>query len=129
VLSQIGRGARDERLAPGVAVITVQFKVGVPRPALVRLYDTVGANADWLPPGLGVSQPIIKPKGMDDVPVVAITLHTARADSGAFELERVAHSIEAELKRVPGTREVKTIGGPGRAVEVEVDPAGWPPPA
>ena len=108
----------------GVAVFTVQFKVGVPRQtAVVRLYDAVGANADWLPPGLGVSQPIIKPKGVDDVPVVAITLHTARADSGAFELERVAHSIEAELKRVPGTREVKTLGGPGRAVEVEVDPA------
>jgi multidrug efflux pump subunit AcrB len=35
----------------------------------------------------------------------------------------VAHSIEAELKRVPGTREVTTIGGPGRAVLVELDPA------
>ena len=40
---------------PGVAVLTVQFKVGVPRQtAVVRLYDAVGANADWLPPGLGV---------------------------------------------------------------------------
>ncbi|CAM5782174.1 efflux RND transporter permease subunit [Ottowia pentelensis] len=108
----------------GVAVITVQFKVGVPRQtALVRLYDAVGANADWLPPGLGVGQPIIKPKGVDDVPVVALTLHSARPETGAFDLERVAHSIEAELKRVPGTREVKTLGGPGRAVRVEVDPA------
>ena len=40
---------------PGMAVLTVQFKVGVPRTeALVRLYDTVNANADWLPRGLGV---------------------------------------------------------------------------
>ncbi len=108
---------------PGVAVLTVQFKVGVPRQtAVVRLYDTVGANADWLPPGLGVGAPIIKPKGVDDVPVVALTLHSARADAGAFDLERVAHSVEAELKRVPGTRDVRTIGGPGRAVLVEVDP-------
>ena len=102
---------------PGLAVITVQFKVGVPRTeALVRLYDTVNSNADWLPKGLGVLDPIIKPKGIDDVPIVTLTLFSRKADTGAFDLERVAHSIEAELKRVPGTREVVTIGGPGRAV-------------
>jgi multidrug efflux pump subunit AcrB len=109
---------------PGMAVITVQFKVGVPRTeALVRLYDTVNANADWLPAGLGVLDPIIKPKGIDDVPIVALTLHSANAATGAFDLERVAHSVEIDLKRVPGTREVTTIGGPGRAVLVEIDPA------
>ena len=109
---------------PGVAVLTVQFKVGVPRQsAVVRLYDAVGANMDWLPAGLGVGQPIVKPKGVDDVPIVALTLHSTRADSGAFDLERVAHSVETELKRVAGTREVYTLGGPGRAVLVEVDPA------
>ncbi len=106
---------------PGVAVLTVQFKVGVPRQAaVVRLVETVGANADWLPRGLGVGAPIIKPKGVDDVPIVALTLHGERSDADG--LERVARSIEAELKRVPGTREVKTIGGPGRAVRIEVDP-------
>ncbi len=108
---------------PGVAVLTVQFKVRVPRQtAVVRLYDAVGANMDWLPAGLGVGQPIVKPRGVDDVPIVALTLATARPDSGAFDLERVAHSIETELKRVPGTREVYTLGGPGRAVLVEIDP-------
>ena len=108
---------------PGAAIFTVQFKVGVPRQtAVVRLYDAVGANADWLPQGLGVQPPIIKPKGVDDVPIVALTLHSTRDSEGALALERVAHSIEAELKRVPGTREVATIGGPGRAVMIEVDP-------
>ena len=109
---------------PGVAIITVQFKVGVPRTeALVRLYDTVNSNADWLPRGLGVLDPIIKPKGIDDVPIVTLTLHSANPDTGAYDLERVAHSVEADLKRVPGTREVTTLGGPGRAVMVEMDPA------
>ena len=110
--------------SPGMAVITVQFKVGVPRTeALVRLYDTVNSNADWLPRGLGVLAPIIKPKGIDDVPIVTLTLYSKQPDTGAYDLERVAHSIEADLKRVPGTREVTTIGGPGRAVLVELDPA------
>ncbi|MCU0965247.1 MAG: efflux RND transporter permease subunit, partial [Burkholderiaceae bacterium] len=108
---------------PGLAVITVQFKVGVPRTeALVRLYDTVNSNADWLPKGMGVLDPIIKPKGIDDVPIVTLTLFSRKADTGAYDLERVAHSVEADLKRVPGTREVVTLGGPGRAVRVEIDP-------
>lgn len=35
---------------PGMAVITVQFKVGVARtPALVELYNTIHSNQDWLP--------------------------------------------------------------------------------
>ena len=108
---------------PGVAVLTVQFKVGVPRTeALVRLYDVLNANQDWLPQGLGVLPPIVKPKGIDDVPVLAATLWTSDAAS-AHELEQVARSLETELKRVPGTREVQTIGGPGRAVHVWLEPA------
>jgi multidrug efflux pump subunit AcrB len=108
---------------PGLAIITVQFNVGVARTeALVRLYDTVNSNADWLPQGLGVLAPIIKPKGIDDVPIVTLTLYSKSEATGPYDLERVAHSIEADLKRVPGTREVVTIGGPGRAIMVEIDP-------
>jgi multidrug efflux pump subunit AcrB len=108
---------------PGVAVLTVQFKVGVARTeALVRLYDVVNANQDWLPRDLGTLPPIVKPKGIDDVPVLAATLWR-RDDTSAHDLERVARSIEAELKRVPGAREVQTLGGPGRVVQVMLDPA------
>ncbi|MEO8674755.1 MAG: efflux RND transporter permease subunit [Casimicrobiaceae bacterium] len=108
---------------PGIAVITAQFKVGVPRTeALVRLYDTIHANRDWLPQELNVGEPLIKPKGIDDVGIVTVTLWTADAARGAFDLEQVAHAVEVELKRVPGTREVATIGGPGRVVRVLLDP-------
>ena len=125
VLSQITGAEHVMSLSrPGVAILTVQFKVGVPRTeALVRLYDTVNSNADWLPKGLGVMDPIIKPKGIDDVPIVSLTLFSDQHETGAYDLERVAHSVELDLKRVPGTREVTTIGGPGRAVMVELDPA------
>ncbi len=107
---------------PGMAVLTVQFEVGVPRiDALVRLYDTIDSNRDWVSPNLGILDPIIKPKGIDDVPVVALTLWSERPQGAAFELERIAHAVEIELKRVPGTREVQTLGGPGRAVRVLLD--------
>ena len=109
---------------PGVAMVTLQFEVGVTRTeALVRLYDAVGANADWLPQGLGVGEPLVKAKGIADVPIVTLTLYAPDGATGAYDLERVAHSIEADLKRVPGTREVRSVGGPGRAVIVELDPA------
>jgi multidrug efflux pump subunit AcrB len=107
---------------PGLALVAVQFKVGVPRQAaLVRLFDTLNANSDWLPQGLGVMPPVVKARGIDDVPIVTLTLHGAEADS--LMLEQVAHGLEVELKRVPGTREIKTVGAPGRAVRVQLDPA------
>ena len=108
---------------PGVAVLTVQFKVGVPRTeALVRLHDTIRNNADWLPKGLGVMEPLVKPKGVDDVPIVTLTLFSKNEDASAYSLERVAHSIEADIKRVKGTQDVQTLGGPDRAVLVQIDP-------
>jgi multidrug efflux pump subunit AcrB len=107
---------------PGLAVLTVQFKVGENRTdALVRLYDTIMSNRDWLSPNLGVGEPMIKPVGIDDVSIVTLTLWTADPDRGAYELERVAHAAEVELKRVPGTRTVQTVGGPGRSVRVLLD--------
>jgi multidrug efflux pump subunit AcrB len=108
---------------PGMAVLTAQFEVGVPHErALVLLYDTIFAHRDWISPNLGVGEPIIKPKGIDDVPIVTLTLWTADASRGSFDLERVAHSMEAELKRVPGTRDVYTIGGPRHVLRVLVEP-------
>ena len=108
---------------PGMAVLTVQYLVGQDRTqALVRLYDAIQANRDWVSPELGVGEPIIKPLGIDDVPIVTVTLWTRDETRGAYELEQAAHAAEIELKRIAGTREVVTVGGPGRAVRVMMDP-------
>jgi multidrug efflux pump subunit AcrB len=106
---------------PGLAILTVQFEVGVPRTeALVRLYNTVHSNRDWLPANLGTLEPIIKPKGIDDVPIVTFTLWNKNAQDNT-NLEQVAQSIEADLKRVKGTREVTSTGGAKRAINVELN--------
>jgi multidrug efflux pump subunit AcrB len=108
---------------PGLAVLTVEYKVGVPRnEAIVRLYNAVYSNLDMRPANLGWMQPIIKPKGIDDVPVVAVTLWSRDPSRGAYELSKVAHAVEGELKRVRGARNVYTIGGPDDTVHVELDP-------
>lgn len=107
----------------GVAIITVQFKVGVQRnDALVRLHDTLRTNSDWLPQNLGVLAPIIKPKSIDDVPIVTFTLYSDRSDADSVHLAQLAHSLEVELKRVIGTREVTTVGASKRAVQVLMNP-------
>ncbi|HLF12024.1 MAG TPA: efflux RND transporter permease subunit [Gammaproteobacteria bacterium] len=108
---------------PGMAVLTVQFEVGEDRTAaIVRLYNAVFSNQDWMAPGTGVLQPLIRPMGIDDVPIIAVTLWTEDPARGAHELQRVAHALEAELKRVPGTRDIYTIGGPDNVVHVQLDP-------
>lgn len=109
---------------PGMAVLTVEFEVGVQRqPALVRLYNQVFSNADFLPQRAGVGQPIVKPKGIDDVPVMALTLWSDDPQVDASRLAEVAHTLEAELKRIPGTRDITTIGAPDRSVLVTLDAA------
>ena len=115
---------------PGMAILTVEYTVGVERqPAIVRLYNQVYSNQDWMPAGLGVGQPLIKPKGIDDVPVMSLTVW---ADDGAavtpgdawrgpVELAEIAHTLETEIKRIPGTRDVYTIGAPDRVAAVTLD--------
>ncbi|MBP6188712.1 MAG: efflux RND transporter permease subunit [Azonexus sp.] len=107
---------------PGMAVITVQFDVGVKyNDAVLRLYDTVNSNSDWLPANLGVMAPVIKPRGIDDVPIVALTFWTKDATRSAFDLQQVARAVEIELKRIKGTRDISTIGGPDHAIRVLMD--------
>jgi len=109
---------------PGMSMITVQYKVGLNRTdALVRLYNKIASNQDWLPQKLGVGLPLIKPKGIDDVPIVTLTLWTEDENRGGSDLTRVAHAIEAELKRVKGTRDIYTVGASKRVVHVLLDSA------
>ena len=108
---------------PGLAILTVQFEVGEDREqAILRLYNQVYSNADWLPQNMGVGQPIIKPRGIDDVPIVSLTLWSEDAERSGTDLLLVAHSLEAELKRVAGTRDIYSIGGTRDSIRILLDP-------
>jgi len=108
---------------PGLSILTIQFKVGEDRSqAIVRLYNQVYSNADWLPENMGVGQPIIKPRGIDDVPIVALTLWSEDSQRSGVDLLQVAHSLEAELKRVKGTRDIYSLGGTSQRVRILLDP-------
>jgi len=108
---------------PGVGVITVQFEVGQARSeAVVRLYNAIYSNQDWRPRGLGVLPPLVKPGGIEDVPILGLTLWSPDPTRSADDLAKVARSLQTEIKRVAGTRDVYSIGTPSHVVKVELDP-------
>ena len=109
---------------PGMAALTVQFEVGEPRTdAIVRLYNAFYANPEPFAPSLGIGQPIIKPKGIDDVPIVSLTLWSHDQTMHGQALRQLASGLKNELQRVPGTREIRIIGGSDERVKVTLDPA------
>jgi multidrug efflux pump subunit AcrB len=108
--------------SPGLAVLTVRFKVGEPRTdAIVRLYNAFYSK--WLPStNTGIGKPLITPKGIDDVPIVTGTLWSKNPAITTADLLSVARSLQTELQRVPGTREISIIGGTDKVLRVLFDP-------
>ncbi len=109
---------------PGRSVLTVQFEVGEKRTdALVRLYNAFYAKADWQPAAANIGPVLIKPKGIDDVPVFAVTLWSKNPQLGRAELQEAANLLEEQLQQVPGSRDIYTIGRQAEQVSVRLDPA------
>lgn len=108
---------------PDGAMIVAIFDVGVSRnDAVVRIYNKLYSNKDWMPQGVGVGEPVIKPKGIEDVPIVSITLSSPSAQLDQQQLTQVAHGLETELKRIEGTRDIYTVGSHETIVDVRLDP-------
>ena len=108
---------------PGMSVLTVAFEVGLAREeAILNLYNQIYSHGDWLPRNLGVSQPLVKPQGIDDVPIMSITLWSNDETVTQQSLTQVAHLLEVELKRIEGTRDIYTQGEHHDVVHVQLDP-------
>jgi multidrug efflux pump subunit AcrB len=104
----------------GQSLVIVRFKVGEDlEKSLVKLNQKLQANFDKIPHG--VSFPLIKPKTIDDVPVLALTFHSARYDH--LMLRRLVAQVDDAVKQVPQVAETTIIGGARRQVRVLLDPA------
>ncbi|HAT40266.1 MAG TPA: multidrug transporter AcrB [Rheinheimera sp.] len=109
---------------PGRAILTVQFKVGQKRTdALVRLYNAFYAKSDWQPQNAGIGPVLIKPKGIDDVPVFAVTLWSKQPTVSRIDLQAAARALEEQLQQVTGSRDIYSIGTQNEQVSVRLDPA------
>src|SRR5512136_2611663 len=106
--------------SPGQSMAIVRFKVGEDEEkSIVRLNQKMFANFDLIPPG--ASPPLVKPRSIDDVPILALTLTGDRYDP--FALRRIAEQLHDQIKTVPDVSEVKILGGRRRQVRVILDPA------
>jgi len=106
--------------SPGSSIAIVRFKVGQNQEeAIVHLNQKLFANMDLIPQG--ASPPLVKPRSIDDVPILALTLSSANYDH--FTLRRVAAQITDQIKEVTDVSDVKLIGGQRRQVRVLLDDA------
>jgi multidrug efflux pump subunit AcrB len=104
---------------PGANMTIVRFKVGEDlEKSLVKLNQKLQTNFDRIP--LGVSFPLIKPRTIDDVPILALTFHSERYDHAV--LRRIAAQVDDAVKTVPQVAETTLIGGTHRQIRVLLDP-------
>jgi len=104
--------------SPGQSLTIVRFLVGWDEEkAIVQLYQKLYANLDRIPEG--VSRPLLKPRRIDDVPVLALTLHGGGQDM--HDLRRIAAAVDDTVKQVPDVSETTLIGGHRRQMRVELD--------
>jgi multidrug efflux pump subunit AcrB len=101
------------------AVVTVQFKVGQKmESSLVKLYDKLSSHMDLAPPG--ASQPLVKPKGADDVPILTLSFSSDEADDSTLRL--VALDVLQAVSEMPEVNHGFVVGGRPEQLRVEVLP-------
>jgi multidrug efflux pump subunit AcrB len=105
---------------PGQSLLIARFYVGEKlEDAIVRLNQKLATNFDRIPQG--VSHPLIKPHTIDDVPVLALTLHSKVYDH--YTLRRLAAQVDDAIKNIHAVAETKLIGGFRRQLRILFDPA------
>jgi len=104
---------------PGLSMAVVRYKVGENQEdSIVKLYNKLYSHFDLIPPG--ASKPLIKPRSIDDVPILALTLWSSRYDG--YTLRRVAAQIEGEIKNIDDVSLTHITGGERRQIRVLLDP-------
>ncbi|HLO65527.1 MAG TPA: efflux RND transporter permease subunit, partial [Holophaga sp.] len=104
---------------PGMALVTVRFKVNEPQePSLVKVHQELAAHPEVLP--AGAMKPIVRLQTIDDVPFLTLTLHGEGQTPG--QLRRLGEALSRELSTLPDTAQARVIGGARRMVRIEPDP-------
>src|SRR5664280_2653758 len=101
--------------APGQSLVIVRFLVGTPQEdALIKVYSKLYSNFDRMPPG--VSQPLIKARSIDDVPILSLTLWGEHYNG--YQLRAIADEVQHSIQQVDNVSETTIIGGLPRSMRV-----------
>ena len=104
----------------GQGMVTVRFKVGENQEnSVVKVQAKLASSMDELPSGM--MPPLVKPHTIDDVPILALTLHSQRY--GSDQLREIAVHLEDEIRSIPDVAQTLVIGGSPRQFRVRLDPA------
>ncbi len=104
--------------SPGLTMAIVRFYVGEnEEDSIVRLYNKLYSNFDLIPPG--ASRPLIKPRSIDDVPILSLTLWSDQYDH--FTLRRIAAELDDRVKDIQDVSATQLIGGQRREMRVVLD--------
>ncbi len=102
----------------GLSMVTVRFDVGEQmEPSLVKLYDKLYSHMDAIPKG--VMPPLVKPKSIDDVPVVTVTLTSDQLD--LVQLRKLGLDVVQRFKALPNTGQSFVVGGSHEQIRIDID--------
>jgi len=106
--------------SPGMSLVIVRFLVGTPQEdALIKVYSKLYSNFDQIPPG--ITQPIIKARSIDDVPILSLTVWGEHYSG--YQLRAIANEIQHNLQQIPDVSESNVIGGLPRTMRVMLNTA------
>ena len=101
------------------SLVIARFYVGEElEKSLLKIQQKLQANFDRIPSG--VYKPLIKPRTIDDVPILTLTLHSKRYDG--VILRKLAVQIDDEIKKLDNLAETSVIGGYRRQIKIQIDP-------
>lgn len=102
------------------ALVMARFEVGTPADAaILRVHEKVKANLDIMPVGIG--EPLVVARGIDDVAIVTLTL-SGDADTSASELTRITRELQTELTKIDNVGLTYIVGDAPDAIRISPDP-------
>ncbi|KPP87004.1 MAG: Cation/multidrug efflux pump [Rhodobacteraceae bacterium HLUCCO07] len=105
------------------AMVTARFLVGTPSDAaILRVHDKIRANMDRIP--VGIDEPLIVGRGIDDVAIVALTLSAKPGETGvnANDITRIARELQVELAKSDNVGLTYLVGDSPEAIRIAPDP-------
>jgi multidrug efflux pump subunit AcrB len=104
------------------AMVTARFIVGTSADAaILRVHDKVRANLDRIP--VGIPEPLIVGRGIDDVAIVSLTFAPKPGqDVSANDLTRIAREVRAEVAKIDNVGLTYLVGEASEALRISPDP-------
>lgn len=101
------------------AMVTARFEVGTrSEDAILRVHDKVRANIGAIP--VGIPEPLIVGRGIDDVAILTLTL--SAEDLTANNLTRIARTLQTEVAKTEDVGLTYLVGDAQDAIRIEPDP-------